>query len=194
MIGMGIRRPYPKSISISNNSMTKYHRVMAVREILDETMASWRRERPDLDLDAMGTALQMAQIMNLALRAVDDRFAAHGITSGEFDVLAALRRNGAGAALTPTALARVAMLSPAGMTNRLDRLEAAGLITRSPDPSDRRGSLVRLTRAGRTTADRALEDLVATETAFFESLSATDRRHLARILDRLLDALDEQPA
>ena len=167
---------------------------MGTREILDETMAGWRRERPDLDLDAMGVSLQLAQIMNLALRAAEARFATHGITSGEFDVLAALRRSGDGQALSPTSLARVAMLSPAGMTNRLDRLEQAGLITRRPDPDDRRASLVRLTAAGRSIADRAIEDVVAMENELFTTLSATDRRHLHRILDRLLERLDDAGA
>ena len=92
---------------------------MTMREILDDTMAGWRRERPDLELDAMGTTLRVNQLMNAALRAAEALFTPHGITVGEFDVLAALRRGGTGAVLTPTALARVAMISPAGMTNRL---------------------------------------------------------------------------
>ena len=118
---------------------------MTMRELLDDTIASWKRERPDLDLDAMGSVLRVNQFMNAALRAAEASFAPHGITAGEFDVLAALRRGGTGTVLTPTALARVAMISPAGMTNRLNRLEAAGLIVRRPDPDDRRGSLVELT-------------------------------------------------
>ena len=134
---------------------------MAMREILDDTMAGWRRERPDLDLDVMGTTLRINQLVALALRSVDSVFAPHGINVGEFDVLAALRRGGATASLTPTTLARVAMVSPAGMTNRLDRLEAAGLITRRPDPDDRRGTLIEATPHGREVADRAVEDLVA---------------------------------
>ena len=110
--------------------------------------------------------------MNAALRAAEALFAPHGITVGEFDVLAALRRGGAGTVLTPTTLARVAMISPAGMTNRLNRLEAAGLIVRRPDPDDRRGSLVELTPNGHAVADRAVEDLVAAENEFFAELSA----------------------
>ena len=163
---------------------------MTMREILDDTMASWKRERPDLDLDAMGTTLRVNQLMNAALRVADALFAPHGITVGEFDVLAALRRGGIGTVLTPTALARVAMISPAGMTNRLNRLEAAGLIVRRPDPEDRRGSLVELTAAGRVTADRAIEDLVAAENELFRELSATERQRLDRILDKLIDRVE----
>ena len=162
-----------------------------MREILDDTLASWQRERPDLDFEAMGTALRLSQLVNTAVRSVETLFAPHGITVGEFDVLAALRRGGAGTVLTPTALARVAMVSPAGMTNRLNRLEAAGLIRRRPDPDDRRGSLVELTVKGRTTADRAIEDLVAAENEMFRAVSATDRRRLDRVLDGLIDRLEQ---
>jgi len=161
-----------------------------MRAILDDTLAGWRHERPDLDLDAMATALRLNQLVNTGLRGIDGVFAAHGIKVGEFDVLAALRRAGAGAVLAPTALARVAMVTPGGMTNRLDRLEAAGLIERRPDPDDRRGSLVELTPRGRETADRAIDDLVAAENAVFGVLGATEREHLDRTLDKLLAHLE----
>jgi DNA-binding MarR family transcriptional regulator len=166
---------------------------MTRRALLDDTIASWERERPDLDLAAMGTALRLNQLMNAALRGAEALVTPHGITVGEFDVLAALRRAGAGTVLTPTTLARVAMISPAGMTNRLNRLEAAGLIVRRPDPDDRRGSLVQLTATGHETADRAVEDLVAAENQLFAELSATERQRLDRVLDKLIDRLDRAP-
>ena len=164
---------------------------MTMRELLDDTMASWRRERPDLDLDAMGTTLRINQLMNAALRSAETLFEPHGITVGEFDVLAALRRGGAGAVLTPTTLARVAMISPAGMTNRLNRLEAAGLIVRRPDPDDRRGSLVELTPNGHAIADRAIEELVTAENEFFLELNASERQRLDRLLDKLIQRLEQ---
>jgi DNA-binding MarR family transcriptional regulator len=164
---------------------------MTIRENLEETMAGWTRERPDLELAAMGTMLRLSQLINAALRGADVLFTPHGITAGEFDVLAALRRGGTGTVLTPTTLARVAMISPAGMTNRLDRLEAAGFIERRPDPADRRGSLVELTASGRVTADRAVEDLVTAENELLRELSAIERQRLDRILDKLIDRIDQ---
>ncbi len=166
---------------------------MTLRELLDDTIASWTRERPDLDIAAMGTMLRINQLMNAALRGAEVIFTPHGITVGEFDVLAALRRSGTGTSLTPTHLARVAMISPAGMTNRLNRLEAAGLIVRRPDPDDRRGSLVELTPNGFAVADRAVEDLVAAENELVRELSATERQRLDRTLDKLMDRLDRLP-
>lgn len=164
---------------------------MTMRELLDDTMTSWARERPDLDLDAMGTALRLSQLMHAALRSIDSIFGPHGITVGEFDVLAALRRGGEGTTLTPTTLARVSMLSPAGMTNRLNRLEAAGLIERRQDPNDRRGSLVELTAEGRRVADRAVEDVVAADNAIFAVLSPAERQRLDRSLDKLIEHLEQ---
>ncbi len=160
------------------------------RALLDDTLAGWIRERPDLDFAVMGTFLRIAQLMRLATRGIDEVFAVHGISLGEFDVLAALRRGGAGTTLTPTQLARVAMVSPGGMTNRLDRLERAGLISRAPDPADRRGSLVTLTPAGRDVADRAVEDLVGAESAVAADLSDAERLRFEKTLDKLLKRLD----
>lgn len=161
-----------------------------LHELLQDTLASWARERPDLDLTAMGTALRLSQLMNVAVKAIDPVFAPHGITVGEFDVLAALRRAGRGAVSTPTALARVAMVSPAGMTNRLNRLEAAGLIVRRPDPDDRRGSLVGLTDEGYRRADAAIDDVVAAEDAVFSHLTKAERATLDRVLDKLVARIE----
>lgn len=163
---------------------------MALHELLDETLAEWTRERPDLDLSAMGTFLRLGQFMNLALTRIDAVFAPLGISLGEFDVLAALRRGGDGCERTPTTLARVAMVSPAGMTSRLDRLEAAGLLARRPDPADRRGSLVALTPAGRALADRAVESLSAGETELLSALTGSERATLDRALHKLIGRLD----
>jgi len=159
---------------------------MTIQDLLADTMASWRRERPDLDLEVMGTVLRLSQLATLASRVIGEVFAPHGISLGEFDVLAALRRNGAGTALTPTVLARVSMISAGGMTNRLDRLEAAGLVARRPDPGDRRGSLIELTDRGRVTADQAVEALVAVEQEIFAVIDRGARRGLDVTLDALI--------
>jgi len=55
---------------------------------------------------------------------------------GRFDVLATLRRSGEPYQLTPTDLFKSAMLSSGAMTNRLNKLEEAGLIEQLPDPND----------------------------------------------------------
>lgn len=115
---------------------------------------------------------------------------AHDLRPGWFDLLAALRRAGPPYQLTPTELTQATMLSSGGTTKRLDRLAEAGLVTRRPDPRDRRGTLVRLTRKGLTRFDRALETHLANEDRLLRSLSATERRQLDRTLRRLLAALE----
>nr|WP_282572220.1 MarR family transcriptional regulator [Roseomonas acroporae] len=91
--------------------------------------------------------------------------ARHGITRGMFDVLAALRRAGAPHRLTPTQLSAALLLSGAGMTSRLDRLEEAGLAVRLPEPADRRSILIGLTRKGLALVDRMLPELIGIQRA-----------------------------
>lgn len=139
----------------------------------------------------MGTIGRLGRLMTLAGRSIEAVFASRGITTGEFDVLAALRRTGAPHVMTPTALAHTLMLSPAGMTNRLDRLEAAGHIERRADPDDRRSLLVALTPAGRILVDAAVTDHVANEARLLAPLTPRQRAALDDALRRLLAPFDE---
>ena len=104
-----------------------------------------------------------------------------------------LRRAGAPYRMSPTALARTLLLTTASVTHRVGRLEAAGLVARTPNPGDRRGVLVGLTPAGRELADRAVEVLVGIENRTVEGLTAGERRELARLLRKLLVALGDAP-
>ena len=156
------------------------------RDHVDELMEQWARERPDLDLGPMATFGRYGRLAAHATRAIGSVFDEHGLHSGEFDVLAALRRSGDPFVMTPTALARVLMLSPGGMTNRLDRLEGAGPIARRPDPDDRRSSLVVLTPAGRELVDLVVTEHLANEARLLEPLSAAERAAFDRALRKLL--------
>jgi DNA-binding MarR family transcriptional regulator len=85
---------------------------------------------------------------------------------------------------------RATLLSSSGMTKRLDRMEDAGLIERRPDPNDRRGTLVRLTRRGRSVIDRAVETHVEKEERLLAALTPAERRTLDRLLKSLLIELE----
>ena len=161
---------------------------------VDRLIGQWEQERPDLDLAPMATFGRLGRLHALATRTISDVFARHGLQIGEFDVLAALRRSGEPFVMKPSDLARTLMLSPAGMTNRVDRLEAAGWIDRHNDPDDRRSSLVRLTDDGRELVDRAVTDHVANEARLLEPLSATERAALDRALRTLLRQFDGPPS
>ncbi|GAA4600875.1 MarR family transcriptional regulator [Actinoallomurus liliacearum] len=112
--------------------------------------------RPDLDLSAMGVFGRLVQVAAMLDPASEAVFARHGLRRGEFDVLAALRRPGPPYALIPSEMAAELMMSRAGMTSRVDRLEAAGLVERSLDPDDRRSFRITLTDKGLRVVDAAL--------------------------------------
>ncbi len=86
------------------------------------------------------------------------------------------------------------MLSSGGMTKRLDRLDEAGLVERRPDPADRRGTLVRLTRRGKTLIDKAVVTHSRNEERLLASLSPADRRALDGLLRKLLAGLEQPEA
>jgi DNA-binding MarR family transcriptional regulator len=81
------------------------------------------------------------------------------------------------------------MLTSSGTTKRLDRLEQAGLIAREPDPDDRRGTLIRLTPAGRRLIDKVTEAYLANEKRLVGALTAAERRQLADLLRKLQTGL-----
>ena len=164
---------------------------MVDNELVRDTLHTWQLQRPDLDFAAMATFLRVAQLMNIALPSIEAALAPHGVNSGEFDVLASLRRGGPKHELTPSALARVAMVSPAGMTNRLDRLAAAGLIARRNDPNERRGSLISLTARGTKVANAAIEAISERQTVLLNPLTKSERTALNATLDKLLRAASD---
>jgi DNA-binding MarR family transcriptional regulator len=153
-------------------------------------MEQWQRERPDLDVSPMGVIGRLNEASSLIAR---DRlapvFARFGLQSGEFDVLATLRRSGAPYALTPTELYEATMVTSGAMTARLDRLEKAGLTQRAPHPSDRRGVVVQLTAKGRELIDAALAAHVANEHEILAGLTREDREMLAELLEKLIVSL-----
>jgi DNA-binding MarR family transcriptional regulator len=156
---------------------------------IDRIVDQWRRERPELDTEPLETLGRIFLAGHLADAVLAENLAAHGLETGWFNLLAALRRAGRPYQLNPTALREATMLSSGGMTKRLDRMTEAGLIERRPDPTDRRGTLVRLTRKGRSVFDKALETHIESERRVLASLTKGDRRALNGVLRKLLRAL-----
>ena len=119
-------------------------------------------------------------------------FTPHGLTWGEYLVLAALRRAGPPYRMNPSSLYGSVILSSGGMTKRLDALEREGLVERLPDPNDRRGRLVGLTSKGRELVDRAVIDHLANEQQLLGALSEGERQELADLLRKLLSSAPYQ--
>lgn len=138
----------------------------------------------------MGVFGRLGRLSALTGRRIDAELGRFGLTVAEFDVLSALRRAGEPFELTPTVLSRSLMLSPAGMTSRLDRLEQAGRVERRMDPDDRRSYLVRLSAAGRSVIDEAVSAHLANEAAMLDALSTRDLATFDRILRLLLAQFD----
>lgn len=150
----------------------------------------WRRERPDIDpfpMEVLGRLAELAQVVSRDR--LNPVFADFGLQTGEFDVLATLRRSGPPYELTPTALYEATMISSGGMTARIDRLEKAGLIARRRHPTDRRGTLVVLTDKGRSLIDDALQLHLQNERAILANLSEAEQVELNRLLAKLLAGL-----
>lgn len=158
------------------------------KDAVDRIIAQWKKERPDLDLRPMALFGRFGRVAAVLGRAVEEKLGAHGLSTAEFDVLAALRRSGAPFQLTPTALAKTMMLSPGAMTNRLDRLEQRGLVERVLDREDRRSFIVGLTRKGQNLVDEAVVEHVANEKELLTPLTLAEQGTLDQLLRKLLEA------
>lgn len=160
---------------------------------VDRLVAAWRRERPDLDVEPLEVLSRVSRLARHLDRARRLAFSEHGLEPWEFDVLTALRRAGTPYQLSPGALLTQTLVTSGTMTNRIDRLAKRGLVERLPDPSDRRGVLVRLTAEGRDRADSALAGLLAQERAILAELSSAQRAELGSLLRHLTAPFDNIP-
>ncbi|MGF7008944.1 MarR family winged helix-turn-helix transcriptional regulator [Aminobacter sp. BE322] len=153
---------------------------------VDDILAQWNRERPDLDVAPMGLIGRISRLAQHLGREMEKTFARHGLNYASFDVLATLRRSGAPYALSPGDLSATMMITSGTMTNRVDQLEKAGLVERRLNPDDRRSFIVSLTDKGFATIDAAVTDHVATQTRVVEMLSPDERAVLNALLSKFL--------
>ena len=158
---------------------------MAARDGVDEILEQWAKERPDLDASPIGVIGRISRLARELEQRLEPVYKEHGLEPGWHDVLATLRRAGPPYRLRPSEFTGALMLTSSGTTKRLDRLEHAGLIARSPDPDDRRGILITLTPKGRKLIDRVTDAHLANERDLLEALSETDRKRLAELLRKL---------
>lgn len=160
---------------------------------VDEIVSQWNRERPDLDVTGMAIIGRIGRLDQVLRAKLNEVFAAHELENWEFDVLATLRRSGEPHQLTPGHLLDSMMITSGAMTNRLDRLEARGFITRTKSPTDGRQVLVTLTAAGKATLDAALADHVENERRLIAALDRPQQDQLIDLLRRLYHAVTEAP-
>ncbi|MFE5585164.1 MarR family winged helix-turn-helix transcriptional regulator [Kitasatospora sp. NPDC056531] len=149
---------------------------------VDRVVAQWAAERPELDTSPMEVFGRLKRVYRLVDAGLNRTFAEHGLDAASFDVLATLKRSGPPYRLTPTGLMQSAMVTSGAITQRLDRLEARGLVTRTRSDQDGRSRDVELTPEGHALIDRALPDHVANE---HRMLAGLDEAQKAALIDAM---------
>jgi DNA-binding MarR family transcriptional regulator len=156
------------------------------RDSLDESLEIWAREIPDLDPVTDGI-IERIQILAFNVnQSMDETLATHELDRRSYQLLGKLRRHGAPYQVSAGKLAAELRLSSGAMTNRLDRLEAAGLVRRLPDPNDRRGTLVEPTEAGHRAWDTAVGAQARREAEFSSVLTDAEKHQLHDLLRQLM--------
>jgi len=155
------------------------------RDMIDEWMAGWTADLP-LDLEVEGIVDRIAFLNKRIKRMLEETLAEFGLNIGEWHVLSALWNSGEPFRSSPGYLAKRAELTSGAMTNRLDGLEAEGLVRRLPDPDDRRGVIVELTPKGRELWERSVGAQAVKEQFVASALNVTERRQLNTLLRRMV--------
>lgn len=155
-------------------------------------LGQWQRERPDLDVSPAAVIGRLHRLGDRLRVDIIEVYRRHGLTEGEFDVLAALRRQGSPYELAPGELAQHTMVTTGAISKRLDRLEEAGLVVRRENAADGRGRIVRLTAAGQRVFDQAFTEHMQNENRMIGLLDHDERAELERLLTAWLSRL-EQP-
>lgn len=165
--------------------------VTAGDSAVDTIVAEWQRERPDLDASPIALFGRLHRAYLRYNSVISREFARSNLNSASFDVLASLRRSGAPYRKTASALAGGALLSSAGVTFRLDRLEEAGLIERQRDTKDRRVVYSQLTPEGLRVIDETIARHLENEHRLLAGLNDRERAQLAKLLAKLESSILE---
>lgn len=161
---------------------------------VDNIIAQWNRERPDLDVEPMALIGRLGRLRELILHRQEEVFARFGLNASGFDVLATLRRSGPPYALSPGALMEQMMISSGTMTNRIDQLAKTGLVERRQNPDDRRGMIVSLTDKGFALIDEAVTAHVENQHRLVSALTDGERAALDVLLRSYLERLPPEHA
>lgn len=159
--------------------------VQAEDNAMDSILMQWRRERPDIDSTPMAVCGQIWRTGEILRQGVIANWSNYDLDLAGSDVILTLRRQGRGATLSPSELAKDMMLSTSAMTNRLDRLEKRGLLRREMDPKDRRGLRIVLSDEGFALADEMVVAHVATEERMLSGLTSAERDQIRSLLSKV---------
>lgn len=153
---------------------------------IDEIRAHLADLHPDLDTSGFAVTGRLLRLARVILRLRDEHLERYELNQGDFDVLATVRRTEGAHGVKPRRLLESVLITSGGLTKRLDRLEEVDLLSRHPDPDDRRGTLVRLTPGGRDVIDSALTTLLAAECDLVEAALDDEVDAAASMLRQLI--------
>ncbi len=162
------------------------------KDQIDKILIQWQHESPQLDLSSLAVTGRILQLARLLERHREMVLAGFDLNLWSFDMLATLRRQGSPYQLKPSELYSLLMLSSGAMTNRIDRLEKDGLVTRLRDPDDRRSVIVRLTDKGLKCVDAVMPELFEQENRLLDGLKQTETAKLIALLRKLLAMTNDQ--
>src|SRR5476651_1383858 len=151
--------------------------------------AKWQRTTPTIDFSMPPTVsrpalleggsdrrfrqlvydlLTVATRMNAVREQLADRM---GISGPQYSVLIAIGHKQSGGGVSVGALARILHVSSAFIASETGKLEQAGLLTKRPNPDDRRGVLLGITRAAKSLIARNSAEIRAVNDLFFGALN-----------------------
>ncbi|MCL9777422.1 MarR family winged helix-turn-helix transcriptional regulator [Vibrio methylphosphonaticus] len=155
-------------------------------DAVDRVVTQWAKEKPELETEPMammGRMMRLAKYMETQVAEVHKKY---DLKMGEFDVLATLRRSGSPYQLTPSELINSMMLTSGAMTNRMDKLESKGYISRTHSKEDRRSVRVKLTDEGLVLIDKMMEEHVEVQQTLVKSLSKPQKKNINQLLKHWL--------
>jgi DNA-binding MarR family transcriptional regulator len=164
------------------------------RDAVDHHVARWAeywKDNPGFQPQVEGAITRMQNVLQRLKRAHAAAFAGSEFTLEDYWTLHALMVQPYPTEATPAQLADANGVTRAGMTSRLDRLAASGLVTREVDPLDRRRVLVRPTAAGREAWDNYVHQGMSREQQLLHALSPRELEQLNTLLRKVILSFDE---
>lgn len=153
---------------------------------VDRVLDLWGELEPTVDTFPLRAGARLLRAARRLEALIEEALKPLGLSFFDFDVINTVRREGGAEGVTPKQLAGFALITSGAMTARLDRLERTGLITRHPDPYDRRAIRVMLTERGEELARAGFRAVIEADREFLAPLSREEQDEMGRCLRLLL--------
>ena len=159
-----------------------------------ECLLEASQQFPGLDPTACEVFLHLLRTADEAFRVTEEHFQKMGLSQGRFTTLMLLYDKTCGQThvFTPAQLAERSGVTRATMTGLIDTLERDGMVTRKPDPADRRQFCVELTACGIAFLDKILPEHFRRIALLMQVLSENERRPMVRLLGKIAERAADQ--